>query len=135
MPADHPRPSIVHNDYRFDNVILDADNPMRIIGVLDWEMATLGDPLMDLGNCLAYWIEAGDPAPVQLMRRQPSNAPGMLSRRQFVDYYAERAASAWTTSITTIAMACSAWQGSFSRSTTATTTARPRTSVSPSSFT
>lgn len=91
MPADHPRPGIVHNDYRFDNVILDADNPMRIIGVLDWEMATLGDPLMDLGNSLAYWIEASDPAPVQLMRRQPSNAPGMLSRRQFVDYYAERA--------------------------------------------
>lgn len=91
MPADHPRPAIVHNDYRFDNVILDADNPMRIIGVLDWEMTTLGDPLMDLGNTLAYWIEAGDPAPVQLMRRQPSNAPGMLTRRQFVDYYAERA--------------------------------------------
>lgn len=91
MPADHPRPGIVHNDYRFDNVILDADNPMRIIGVLDWEMTTIGDPLMDLGNSLAYWIEAGDPAPMQLMRRQPSNAPGMLSRRQFVDYYAERA--------------------------------------------
>ncbi|MFB4390469.1 MULTISPECIES: phosphotransferase family protein [unclassified Pseudomonas] len=91
MPADHPRPGIVHNDYRFDNVILDADNPMRIIGVLDWEMATIGDPLMDLGNSLAYWIEADDPAPVQLMRRQPSNAPGMLTRRQFVDYYAERA--------------------------------------------
>ena len=53
MPADHPKPGIVHNDYRFDNVILDADNPMRIIGVLDWEMATLGDPLMDLGNSLA----------------------------------------------------------------------------------
>ena len=91
MPVDHPTSSIVHNDYRFDNVILDADNPMRIIGVLDWEMATLGDPLMDLGNSLAYWIEADDPAPVQLMRRQPSNAPGMLTRRQFVDYYAERA--------------------------------------------
>ncbi|HDS1736293.1 phosphotransferase family protein [Pseudomonas sp. BP8] len=91
MPADHPRPAIVHNDYRFDNVILDAANPMRIIGVLDWEMTTIGDPLMDLGNSLAYWIEAGDPAPMQLMRRQPSNAPGMLSRRAFVDYYAERA--------------------------------------------
>jgi len=91
MPADHPRPGIVHNDYRFDNVILDTDNPMRIIGVLDWEMATIGDPLMDLGNSLAYWIEASDPAPMQLMRRQPSNAPGMLTRRQFVDYYAERA--------------------------------------------
>ena len=90
MPADHPTPAIGHNDYRFDNVILDPANPMQIIGVLDWELTTLGDPLMDLGNTLAYWIEAGDPAPVQLMRRQPSNAPGMLTRREFVDYYAER---------------------------------------------
>lgn len=91
MPADHPRPAIVHNDYRFDNVILDANDPLRIIGVLDWELTTLGDPLMDLGNTLAYWIEADDPAPVQLMRRQPSNAPGMLTRQAFVDYYAGRA--------------------------------------------
>lgn len=91
MPVDHPKPSLVHNDYRFDNVILDPNNPMQIIGVLDWEMTTIGDPLMDLGNTLAYWIEAGDPPPVQLMRRQPSNAPGMLTRQQFVDYYAERA--------------------------------------------
>lgn len=90
MPADHPAPAIVHNDYRFDNVILDPNNPMQIIGVLDWELTTIGDPLMDLGNTLAYWIEAEDPAPVQLMRRQPSNAPGMLTRREFVDYYAER---------------------------------------------
>ena len=90
MPADHPTSSIVHNDYRFDNVILDPQNPMQIIGVLDWELTTLGDPLMDLGNTLAYWIEAGDPEPVQRMRRQPSHAPGMLTRRAFVDYYAER---------------------------------------------
>ena len=90
MPADHPTPAIVHNDYRFDNVILDPAAPLQIIGVLDWELTTLGDPLMDLGNTLAYWIEADDPAPVQRMRRQPSNAPGMLTRRQFVDYYAER---------------------------------------------
>ena len=90
MPADHSTPAIVHNDYRFDNVILDPNNPMQIIGVLDWELTTIGDPLMDLGNTLAYWIEADDPAPVQLMRRQPSNAPGMLTRREFVDYYAER---------------------------------------------
>lgn len=90
MPADHPTSSIVHNDYRFDNVILDPQNPMQIIGVLDWELTTLGDPLMDLGNTLAYWIQADDPAPVQLMRRQPSHAPGMLTRREFVDYYAER---------------------------------------------
>lgn len=90
MPADHPVPAIVHNDYRFDNVLLDLANPLQIIGVLDWEMTTLGDPLMDLGNTLAYWIQADDPAPVQLMRRQPSHAPGMLTRQQFVDYYAER---------------------------------------------
>lgn len=91
MPADHSKPGIIHNDYRFDNVILDPDNPMQIIGVLDWEMTTVGDPLMDLGNTLAYWIQADDPAPVQLMRKQPSNAPGMLTRREFVDYYAQRA--------------------------------------------
>ncbi|MEL7939991.1 phosphotransferase family protein [Pseudomonas delhiensis] len=91
MPADHPKPGIVHNDYRFDNVILDPKDPMRIIGVLDWELTTIGDPLMDLGNTLAYWIEADDPAPVQLMRRQPSHLPGMLTRQQFADYYAERA--------------------------------------------
>ena len=91
MPADHHKPGIVHNDYRFDNVILSPNNPMEIIGVLDWEMTTIGDPLMDLGNTLAYWIEAGDPQPMQLTRKQPSNAPGMLTRQQFVDYYAERA--------------------------------------------
>ena len=91
MPADHHKPGIVHNDYRFDNVILDPSNPMQIIGVLDWEMTTIGDPLMDLGNTLAYWIEADDPQPMQLIRRQPSHAPGMLTRQQFADYYAERA--------------------------------------------
>ncbi|EIK95908.1 putative phosphotransferase [Pseudomonas sp. M47T1] len=91
QPADHAKPAIVHNDYRFDNVILDAQDPMQIIGVLDWELTTLGDPLMDLGNTLAYWVQADDPAPVQLMRRQPSHAPGMLTRQAFVDYYAERA--------------------------------------------
>lgn len=47
MPADHHKPGIVHNDYRFDNVILDPANPMQIIGVLDWELTTIGDPLMD----------------------------------------------------------------------------------------
>ncbi|MCJ8168007.1 phosphotransferase family protein [Atopomonas sediminilitoris] len=91
MPADHPKPGIVHNDYRFDNVLLNPDNPMQIIGVLDWELTTIGDPLMDLGNTLAYWIEASDPQPMQLMRRQPSNAAGMLTRAEFVAYYAEKA--------------------------------------------
>ena len=84
---------LVHNDYRFDNLVLSAANPMDIIGVLDWEMATIGDPLMDLGNSLAYWVERDDPPELQLMRRQPSNLPGMLSRRELVALYLQQ--SGW----------------------------------------
>ena len=87
MPADHPVSSIVHNDYRFDNLVLDRDDPTRIVGVLDWEMATLGDPLMDLGNSLAYWVEAGDDWFIRSMRRQPTHLPGMLTRREVIEYY------------------------------------------------
>lgn len=81
---------VIHNDYRLDNVVLDPADPTRIIGVLDWEMATLGDPLMDLGNSLAYWVEAGDPPPMQMMRRQPSHLPGMLTRKEIADHYCEK---------------------------------------------
>jgi aminoglycoside phosphotransferase (APT) family kinase protein len=79
---------VIHNDYRLDNVVLAPDDPTRIIGVLDWEMATLGDPLMDLGGALAYWVEAGDGPMMKWLRRQPTDAPGMLTRREVVDYYA-----------------------------------------------
>src|SRR5690554_8051310 len=73
---------IIHNDYRFDNVVLDPDDPMQIIGVLDWEMATIGDPLMDLGNSLAYWVEKNDPPQIQMMRRQPTHLPGRSEERR-----------------------------------------------------
>lgn len=81
---------IIHNDFRFDNIVLDADNPLKIIGVLDWEMATLGDPLMDLGNSLAYWVEPDDDRFHHMLRRQPTHLPGMFSRREVVDYYCQR---------------------------------------------
>lgn len=81
---------VVHGDYRLDNVVLNPDNPTDVIGVLDWEMATLGDPLMDLGNTLSYWIEATDPPAMHMMRMQPSHLDGMMTRRQFVDYYCEQ---------------------------------------------
>ncbi len=84
------RQCLVHNDYRFDNLVLDSADPLRIVGVLDWEMATIGDPLLDLGNSLAYWIEAADPAPLQLMRRQPTHLPGMMTRQELVDCYLRR---------------------------------------------
>lgn len=89
MPADSGI-CLIHNDFRFDNVVLDAADPLRIVGVLDWEMATLGDPLMDLGSSLAYWIEAGDNRYAQGMRRQPTHLPGMFSRRELIDYYLDQ---------------------------------------------
>jgi len=78
---------VIHGDYRFDNIVLSASDPLQIIGVLDWELATLGDPLMDLGNSLAYWVQADDDRFLKGFRRQPTHIPGMMSRRQVVDYY------------------------------------------------
>ena len=80
--------SLIHNDFRFDNLVLDPDT-LEPLGVLDWEMATLGEPLMDLGNTLIYWIQADDPPAWHLNRMQPSHLPGMPTRREFADYYAE----------------------------------------------
>jgi aminoglycoside phosphotransferase (APT) family kinase protein len=78
---------LTHNDFRLDNLVLDANDPTKIIGVLDWELATLGDPLMDLANTLAYWVEEGDDFLAQWTRRQPTHLPGMLTRLEVVDYY------------------------------------------------
>lgn len=89
-PPDNERPAIVHNDYRLDNVVLDAEDAVTVRGVLDWEMATIGDPLMDLGCSLAYWVEAGDPPELERLRLQPSQLPGMMTRREMVEFYAER---------------------------------------------
>ncbi len=82
---------LIHNDFRFDNVVLDPESPSRVIGVLDWEMCTLGDPLMDLGNTLAYWVQEDDDDFYQQFRRQPTNLPGMLSREQVISWYCDNA--------------------------------------------
>jgi aminoglycoside phosphotransferase (APT) family kinase protein len=90
---------VIHNDWRFDNVVLDPDEPTRVVGVLDWEMATLGDPLMDLGNSLAYWVHADDNFVLKMTRRQPTHLPGMLRREEVVEYYLDRTGyrpSNWT---------------------------------------
>ncbi len=79
---------VIHNDYRFDNVVLDEN--LQVRGVLDWEMATLGDPLMDLGGALAYWVQADDDEVFAQLRRQPTHLPGMLTRAEVVEYYTER---------------------------------------------
>ena len=87
MPADYPVPSVIHNDYKFDNVILNPDRPLEIIGVLDWEMSTIGDPFMDLGSSLAYWITANDPPEMQAIRQLATNIPGMMTREELVEEY------------------------------------------------
>jgi aminoglycoside phosphotransferase (APT) family kinase protein len=90
QPARDNGSCVIHNDYRLDNVVLDADRPLRIVGVLDWELATVGDPLMDLGGSLAYWVQADDDAGFQSFRRQPTHVPGMLTRAEVIDYYGEQ---------------------------------------------
>ncbi len=90
MPGESGRHAILHGDYRIDNVILDAKDPSKIVAVLDWEICALGDPLMDLGNSLAYWMHADDPQELRNLVMQPSGAPGMLTRREILDLYQEK---------------------------------------------
>jgi aminoglycoside phosphotransferase (APT) family kinase protein len=87
---------LIHNDFRFDNLVLDRADPTRPIGVLDWEMATVGDPLMDLGGTLSYWVQDDDDEFFRQFRRQPTQLPGMLSREQVVDYYCTETGIAMT---------------------------------------
>ena len=77
---------IIHGDWRIDNVVFDLANA-RIAGVLDWELATVGDPLMDLGSALAYWVDRDDETAFASLRRQPSHLPGMPTREEFLQRY------------------------------------------------
>ncbi|MDV6013700.1 phosphotransferase family protein [Haloechinothrix sp. LS1_15] len=86
---DDVRTCLIHNDFRFDNIVFDAPGTWRVVGVLDWEMATLGDPLMELGATLAYWVQADDDEVMHASRRQPTHLPGMLTRKQIVERYAQ----------------------------------------------
>lgn len=81
---------LIHNDFRLDNLVFAHEDPHDVVGMLDWEMATVGDPLMDLGGALAYWVTDADDEFFRMFRRQPSNAPGMWSREQIRDAYCER---------------------------------------------
>ncbi|MBU2549370.1 MAG: phosphotransferase family protein [Proteobacteria bacterium] len=87
QPPDTPRPALIHNDLKFDNVVLDPDDPLKIIGILDWELTTIGDPLMDLGIALSYWVQPGDPPEMELARTVPTNLEGMLTREEMVRLY------------------------------------------------
>jgi aminoglycoside phosphotransferase (APT) family kinase protein len=82
-----PAPALLHNDWRLDNMMLDARDPSRAVAVFDWDMCTLGDPLADLGTLLASWVEPGEGLAGAVM---PSGVPGFLTRREAVARYGER---------------------------------------------
>lgn len=116
---------ITHNDFRFDNLVLDENDPTKIIGVLDWELATLGDPLMDLGNSLAYWVEADDDFLAQSTRRQPTHLKGMLTRQEVIQYYLEKLGLMLIILLFTRFMGYFAWLELLNKFITATIISRP----------
>lgn len=90
LPADSQSSSLIHNDYKYDNLVLSPDDLTRVVAVLDWEMATVGDPLMDLGTTLGYWVEATDPEEWQRYGFVLTKLPGNFTRSELLDYYSRR---------------------------------------------
>ena len=82
------RACLVHNDFKYDNLVLERASLSRVRAILDWEMATIGDPLMDLGTSLAYWVQADDAPVLRSLGLGVTAIPGSMSRRELVDAYA-----------------------------------------------
>jgi len=80
--------TVVHNDFKLDNMMLDARDPGRVVAVLDWEMVTIGDPLVDVGTLLAYWPEGADPPDRLVTAMQPTYLEGFPTRAEVVARYA-----------------------------------------------
>lgn len=80
--------SLVHNDYKLDNVMLAPDDPGQIVAIFDWDMCTLGDPLSDVGALLTYWTEPSDPPWLQAVAMMPVGDLGFLTRQELVERYA-----------------------------------------------
>ncbi len=84
-----PQPTLLHNDWRLDNVMFDSNDPSRVVAVFDWDMCTIGDPFADVGTLLASWAEPGEEF-LGAAGRMPSMVPGFMTRREAVERYGER---------------------------------------------
>jgi aminoglycoside phosphotransferase (APT) family kinase protein len=89
LPANPARPAIVHGDFKLDNLMLDAIDPSRVVGVFDWEMAALGDPLVDVGILLAYWVPNAPPEQRDALTTV-TTLPGWITPAELIDRYAAR---------------------------------------------
>jgi aminoglycoside phosphotransferase (APT) family kinase protein len=101
---------VIHGDFRLDNLVLAPDDITRVIGVLDWEMATLGDPLMDLGNSLAYWIEARTTRSTAWSGASPRTCPACCGARRWWSATAARWACRRAIGPSTRCTGCSGWR-------------------------
>lgn len=87
LPTSEPV-GFIHNDFKYDNLVLDPEQKTAIKAVLDWEMSTIGNPLMDLGTSLAYWAQADDPQILKMFNL--SHLPGNFTRNDVIEYYASK---------------------------------------------
>lgn len=88
MPSESNQVSLIHNDFKYDNLVLDTNDWSKVRAVLDWEMATTGDPLMDLGTTLGYWVNENDPDFIKKINLNPTTLPGNFTREDLVQQYA-----------------------------------------------
>ena len=93
LPRGPHAKAVVHNDFKLDNLVWREGRIDELIGVLDWEMSTIGDPLMDLACTLSFWVQEDDPAEFRALRAMPTTWPGVLSREGAINYYAARTGS------------------------------------------
>jgi aminoglycoside phosphotransferase (APT) family kinase protein len=89
-PAAGRPATLVHNDMKLDNTMLDPSDPSRVVAVLDWEMCTVGDPLIDLGIFLCYWAQKGDPEARRESISPVTTEPGWMTRAEVIERYCEK---------------------------------------------
>ena len=85
-----PPPTLIHNDFKLNNLLFNEQDPTRVVAVLDWEMATIGDPLLDLAVALSYWVQDDDPAQLKAIQPTVTAQPEFLRREQLIEMYARQ---------------------------------------------